>query len=99
MEVQTKKRVPADEKKREAGDTGSKFFVNIEGEIYEWNRSTITVPEIRSLGNLPSNLPVIEVDLKDNTERTLGEDEIVEIKPGQAFAKKVSFKRGISDDE
>ncbi len=71
-----------------------KFEVNIEGALYPWDKETITVPEIRELGKLPTDLPVIEVDLKDNTERTLAEDEIVELKPGKGFGKKVSFKRG-----
>lgn len=75
-------------------DNGRKFQVNIEGVVYDWNRDTITVPELRQLGNLPANMPVIEVDLKDNTERTLGETETVDIKPGKGFGKKVGFKRG-----
>lgn len=74
--------------------TGPKFEVNIEGQLYPWNRDTITVPEIRGLGGLPENVPVIEVDLRDNTERTLAEDEVVELKPGKGFGKKVTFQRG-----
>lgn len=73
---------------------GPKFEVNIEGTIYPWDSETITVPEIRRLGSLPADLPVIEVDLKTNEERTLAEDEVVELKPGKGFAKKVRFKRG-----
>lgn len=73
---------------------GPKFEVNIEGTIYPWDSETITVPEIRQLGSLPADLPVIEVDLKTNEERTLAEDEVVELKPGKGFAKKVRFKRG-----
>jgi hypothetical protein len=73
---------------------GPKYRVNIEGTIYDWDRETITAPELRTLGNLPSNLPVIEINLETNTERELAEDEIVEIKPGMGYAKKVSFKRG-----
>lgn len=74
-----------------------KFQVNIEGAVYDWNRDTITVPEIRELGHLPSNTPVIEVDLKENTEITLAESTIVELKPGKGFGKKVGFKRGDLD--
>lgn len=75
-------------------NTGPKFEVNIEGQLYPWDRDTITVPEIRNLGRLPADLPVIEVDLHDNTERTLAEDEVVELKPGKGFGKKVKFQRG-----
>ena len=72
---------------------GPKYFVDIEGTEYDWAKETITVPEIRQLGNLPSNQPVIELDA-DNNERTLSEDEVVTLKPGQRFGKKVKFKRG-----
>ena len=71
-----------------------KFQVNIEGMTYDWDQDTITVPEIRELGKLPTNLPVIEVDLKDNSERTLPETETVHLKPGMGFGKKVGYKRG-----
>lgn len=73
---------------------GPKYEINIEGDSYPWERETITVPEIRELGKLPTDLPVIEVDLKTNTERTLGEDDVVELKPGKGFGRKISFKRG-----
>jgi hypothetical protein len=73
---------------------GPKYHINIEGTIYDWDHDTITVPELRALGNLPQNLPVIEINLRTNTERELVEDEIIQIKPGMGYAKKVSFKRG-----
>lgn len=72
---------------------GQKFFVDIEGTEYAWHKETITVPEIRELGNLPRDLPVIEV-MPDNTERTLREDEVITLKPGHRFGKRVRFKRG-----
>lgn len=71
-----------------------KYEVNIEGQIYEWDRETITVPELRQLAGYGPEQQMIEVDLKDNTERVLDESEIVELKPGKGFAKKVVFKRG-----
>jgi hypothetical protein len=70
-----------------------KYFVEIEGTEYPWSKATVTVPEIRTLGGLPTNLPVIEVD-PDNNERTLAEDEVVTLKPGHRYGKKVKFKRG-----
>ena len=70
------------------------FFINIEGEQYPWDRPTITVLEIRLIGRLPENQGVLEINLEDNTERTLGECEVVHIKPGHAFAKKIRYKRG-----
>ena len=70
-----------------------KFIVCIEDAEFPWNKSTITVPELRQLGSLPADMPVIEV-APDNSETTLGEDEIVELKPGHRSGKKVCFKRG-----
>jgi hypothetical protein len=70
------------------------YEVNIEGQIYEWQEDTITVPELRQLAGYAPDQQMIEVDLKDNTERVLEESETVELKPGKGFAKKVAFKRG-----
>jgi hypothetical protein len=78
----------------EAAEKALKYFIDIEGTDYPWDRSTITVPEIRRLGSLDPSQPVIEVDLKDNSERTLDEGETIELKPGRGFARKVRFKRG-----
>lgn len=71
-----------------------KFFVNIEGREYPWDRETISVPEIRNLGSMPPDTAVLEINLEDNTERTLGNAEVVHIKPGHGFAKKVRYQRG-----
>lgn len=70
------------------------FEINIEGHTYDWDQPTITVPQIRGLGGLPTDQPVIEINFRDNTERTLPEDEVVTIKPGHGFGKKIGFKRG-----
>lgn len=77
-----------------AAAKGPKYQINIEGREHPWDEDTITVPEIRELAGFADTDPVIEVDLKDNTERTLGEDEVVQIKPGRGFGKKVRFQRG-----
>jgi len=77
-----------------ADEHGPKYQVDIEGTIYEWDRDTITPAEIRQLGNLPQDTPVLEIDLKDNTQRELSENQAVEIKPGHGFSKKVRFQRG-----
>lgn len=73
---------------------GPKYFVNLEGDEIPWDRGEITVPEIRELGGWDATQPVVEVNLDDNTERTLAEDETITLKPGHGFAKKVKFQRG-----
>jgi hypothetical protein len=71
-----------------------KYDVDIEGQIYEWDRDSITVPELRELAGYEPDQQMIEVDLQDNTKVVLAEDAVVELKPGKGFAKKVVFKRG-----
>jgi len=71
-----------------------KYFVDIEGTDYDWHEATITAAQIRGLAGWGSEEQVIEVDLDDGTERTLSEDDVVELKPGRGFAKKIRFKRG-----
>lgn len=71
-----------------------KYEVDIEGQVHEWSSDTITVVELRQLAGYSTDQQMIEVDLKDNTERVLAEDETIQLKPGKGFAKKVSFKRG-----
>jgi len=77
-----------------AKPSAPKYTVNVEGVDHDWDHPTITVPELRHLGGLAVGDAVIEVDLRDNSERTLPEDEVVEIKPGIGFGKKIKFKRG-----
>lgn len=72
----------------------AKYEVNIEGTIHEWDKHTITVQQLRELAGFGPEQQMIEVDLNDNTETILGDDAVVELKPGKGFAKKVEFKRG-----
>jgi hypothetical protein len=71
-----------------------KYEINIEGVDHPWETDTITVPQIRQLAGWDDTQPVVEVDLSDNSERTLSEDEVVELKPGHGFGKKIKFQRG-----
>ncbi len=72
---------------------GKKYYVNIEGTEYEWEKGTITTAELRRLGNLPPDLPVVE-EFPDGTERTLAESEVIELKPGHRYGRAPKFKRG-----
>jgi hypothetical protein len=74
------------------------YEVMVEGEAHPWGKDTISVPDIRELGNLPADTPVIEQDLRDGTERTLTEDEVLrpgKLKEGTSLTKKrVNFRKG-----
>lgn len=73
---------------------GPRFFVCIEDTKYSWPDPTITTEQIAELGGWDPSVGVIEINLKDNTEHTLEPGEIVELKPGQGFSKKICWKRG-----
>lgn len=77
-----------------SNSNGPKYHIDIEGTVYPWNDDTITVPQLRELGGLPAGVPVVEVNLQDGTERELAETEVVTVKPGMGYSKKVLFKRG-----
>jgi hypothetical protein len=82
------------EKPEEAGDeAGKKFYVNVEGTEYEWGAETITTAQIRTLGGLPADQPVVE-ELPDGTERTLPEDEVIHLQPGHRYGRAAKYKRG-----
>ncbi|HMO55396.1 MAG TPA: multiubiquitin domain-containing protein [Tepidiformaceae bacterium] len=71
----------------------AKFLLDIEGVLKQWDEPTITTEQVAELGAWDVSQGVILID-KDNNERTLAPGEIVEIRPGHGFSKKVRFKRG-----
>ena len=73
-----------------------KFEVDIEGEFKPWDKDTITTEEVAALGGWDVSVGVVLVDLDDNTERTLQPGEVVKLRPGLGFSKKILFKRGQS---
>jgi hypothetical protein len=74
-------------------DHDNTYFVNVEGTEHPWPRSTITTEEISELGGWDASQGVIEID-NENNERTLRPGEVVELKPGHGFGKKIRFRRG-----
>jgi hypothetical protein len=75
-------------------DKGPKYVLDIEGTLHDWDEDTITTEQIASLGGWDPAVGVIEID-KDNNERTLQPNEVVQLKPGLGFAKKIKWKRGL----
>ena len=76
-----------------ASGQGPKYFLDLEGTIHPWDQPTITTEQVAGLGGWDPAKGVVLID-KDNNERTLQPGEVVELKPGQGFAKKIRFKRG-----
>jgi Multiubiquitin len=73
--------------------SGSEFLVMIEGVEHPWASDTIAFEDIVRLGGWGAAEGVIEVD-EDNRERTLKPGEMVKLKPGHGFSKKVRWRRG-----
>ena len=67
--------------------------VCIEDVFHAWSRPTITTEEIAKLGGWDVAQGVIEVD-SDQNERTLAPREVVKLRYGVSFGKKLRFKRG-----
>jgi hypothetical protein len=74
-------------------EKGPKYRIDIEGVLHDWDHDTITTEDIIRLGGWDASQGVMVID-KDNNERTLQPGEVIELKPGMGFAKKVKFKRG-----
>ncbi|MDE2823497.1 MAG: multiubiquitin domain-containing protein [Chloroflexota bacterium] len=72
------------------------FEVDIEGEVKPWDKDTITPEEVAALGGWDVSEGVVLVDLDDGTERTLEPGEVVKLRPGLGFSKKIRFTRGQS---
>ena len=69
------------------------YCINIESTTYPWKTPTITVSQIRELGNLPKDQPVVCEDA-EGSERTLREDEVVTLDPCCRFGRAPKYKRG-----
>ena len=72
---------------------GPKYFVSIEGKEYPWLKDTITTEEIAQTGGWPVTDGVKQID-EDNVEHDLKPGQIIDLKPGHGFAKKIKWKRG-----
>lgn len=77
---------------------GPRFCVNTEGNEHPWTRSTITFEEIAHLGGWPAAQGVIQIN-EDNTERPLAPGEVIHLRPGQAFCRRIRWKRGFTRAE
>jgi hypothetical protein len=74
------------------------YEILIEGQAHPWDNDTISVADIRELGNLPANAPLVEENLRDGTERTLAEDEVLRpgrLEEGKRPTKRVNFRQAL----
>jgi hypothetical protein len=78
----------------ETKGNGPKYELDIEGNPAPWNDDTITTEQIIQLGGWDPSQGAVLIDLKDNTESALQPNQVIPLKPGMGFSKKVKFKRG-----
>lgn len=67
--------------------------IDIDGQLYDWNKDTITTEELITLGNISPGDGMIVIDAENN-ERTLAPGETVTLTDGVCFGRKVRFRRG-----
>jgi len=87
-----------DRRDRDGKPHRPKFCLNIEGQLIDWDEPTITTEQVIQLGGWDLSLGVQQIDLKTNEAKTLAPGEVVQLRPGLGFCKKVSWKRGADDD-
>ena len=71
-----------------------KYEVDIEGTLKPWEKDTISTEEVAALGGWDVSEGVILIDLEDGTEQTLKPGEVIKLRPGIGFSKKIRFQRG-----
>lgn len=79
------------------GEDTARHQMLIEGEAHDWHKGTITVDEIRELGGLSTDRPVVRVDLQTNDRVVMDDDEVhelPELDPGKGVSKRVNFASG-----
>ena len=72
---------------------GKFFTFFVDGQEFHVEEPTITGGEIMDLAGIPRELGLIEVQ-EDGTQVQVGENEIIELKPGRRFKKAPRFIRG-----
>lgn len=81
-------------KKRTGNGAEGKFYtLFIDGNEHHVEKSEMTGAEIMDLGGIPYAVGLILIR-KDGTQVQVGEDEIIDLKPGRRFKKAPRFIRG-----
>ena len=75
-------------------ETTDKFFtIFVDGEEFRVEESAITGGEIMDLAGIPHEVGLLLCE-EDGTQRPIGVDEVITLKPGRRFRKAPRFKRG-----
>ena len=75
-------------------DLKGKFFtIFVDGVEYQVESDTLTGGEIMDLAGIPREVGLVIIN-DDDTQTQVGEDEVIELKPGRRFSKAPRFRRG-----
>lgn len=72
---------------------GKFFTIWIDGKEFHIEQEEITGAEIKALGRIPPELPLILVE-EDGTQEIIADDQVIELKPGRRFKKAPRLIRG-----
>jgi hypothetical protein len=75
------------------GQHGPFYIVFVEDVEYTFDHTPVTGAEIMDAAGIPYSVGLIQI-LPDGTQKSIGVDEEIELKPGQSFKKAPRFKRG-----
>lgn len=69
------------------------YFIEVDGVEYKFHHEPLTGGEIMDRAGIPREQGLLEL-LDDGTQRQVGVDEEIELKPGKRFKKRPRFRRG-----
>jgi hypothetical protein len=72
---------------------GPPYFIEVDGVEYRLDNDTITGGDIMDLAGIPREVGLVQL-LEDGTQRPIGPDDVIELKPGRRFKKRPRFQRG-----
>lgn len=80
------------EEKQKKGK-GKFYTLFIDDVEYHVDKPELTGKEIMDLGSIPYDVGLLLI-IEDGTQVQVGENEVIELKPGRRFRKAPRFKRG-----
>lgn len=79
--------------KQPEAEAGPFYAFEVEGVEYRHDEPEITGGQIMDLADIPRSDGLVQI-LDDGTQKTVAEDEVIELEPGRRFKKRPRFKRG-----
>jgi len=72
---------------------GPVYVVEVDGVEYVFDHEPVTGGEIMDESGIPREVGLLQI-LEDGTQKPVGVDEEIELKPGRRLKKRPRFKRG-----